>query len=121
MEKKYKELVINRCYGGFGLSRKAFLRLRELGNECALNEPDIGEYWSDGSGPREESFDVFCFDIPRDDPDLIKVVRELGKEANSRFADLAIVQIPADADYKIYEYDGIEWVVYCEDGKLKEV
>ena len=48
-----QEIVINRCYGGFSLSRKAFLRLRELGQKDALGEPDWGEPWGAGSGIRE--------------------------------------------------------------------
>jgi len=92
-----------------------------MGHKCALSEPDIGEYWPDGSGPRGEYLDSFCSHIPRDDPDLIKVVRELGKEANARFSDMRIVRIPIKSDYMIYDYDGAEWVTYCEDGKLKEV
>lgn len=39
------KIVINKCYGGFGLSREAFHRLRALGNEHALAEVDIGEPW----------------------------------------------------------------------------
>jgi hypothetical protein len=49
--------------------------------------------------------------IDRDDPVLVQVVRELGsKRASSRFADLNIVEIPADVAWQIEEYDGAEWV-----------
>ncbi len=29
------KVVINKCYGGFGVSREAVLRMRELGSEQA--------------------------------------------------------------------------------------
>ena len=104
------KVVINRCYGGFGLSREAFLKLREMKNIAALFEPDVGEKWNDGSGLRAEFADSFCSGIPRDDSDLVKVVQELGKAASSPLAQLQIVEIPDDVEWEIAEYNGIEWV-----------
>ena len=49
-------------------------------------------------------------DIPRDDPDLIAVVRELGDEANGNHATLRVIEIPDDVEWEIEEYDGQEWV-----------
>lgn len=50
-------------------------------------------------------------DVPRDDPYLVKVVEELGsKAASSGHAELKIVDIPADVDWEINEYDGKEWI-----------
>lgn len=46
----------------------------------------------------------------RSNPNLVKVVRELGKEANGMCADLHIVNIPKDVNYTIEEYDGLEHV-----------
>jgi hypothetical protein len=105
-----REIVINAGFGGFGVSRKAFLKLREMGNKYALEEADIGERWSDGSGPRTEYSDSFLHDIPRDDKDLIKVVKEMGEEANSSVSTLEIVSIPADVEWEIEEYDGLEHI-----------
>lgn len=106
-----KEVVINRCFGGFSLSREAFLMLRKMGNAHAKVEPDYGEKWSDGSGPRTDSLgDFFLRDIPRDDPDLVAVVRKMGKKANGGVAELKIVQIPDDVEWHIEEYDGNEHV-----------
>lgn len=48
--------------------------------------------------------------IPRDDPFLAKVVDELGHAASGRHADLKVVDVPADVDWEIAEYDGNEWV-----------
>jgi len=48
--------------------------------------------------------------IARDDPYLVKVVEELGPRANGDFAELKIVDIPADVEWQIAEYDGNEWI-----------
>ena len=101
------KIVINTRHGGFGLSREAFLRLREMNNEAALLEADIGEE----NGPDADFMVSFCRDIERDDPDLIKVVEELGVDANTPFSDLKIVEIPDDViGWKIEEYAGLEWI-----------
>ena len=107
-----KKIVINNCWGCFSLSRKAFLRLRELGNEVALEEADYGECWSDNSGPREDHGGAghFCSDISRDDPLLLKVLKELGKEANGQLSSLKIVSIPDNVTWIIDDYDGMESV-----------
>lgn len=105
------KIVINNEYGGFSLSRKAFLKLRELGHEMALLEPDVGEQWPDGSGPRDRIMaNSFLYEIPRTDPLLIQVVAELGKNASGGCASLKIVEIPDGIDWEIEEYDGREWI-----------
>ena len=49
-------------------------------------------------------------DIPRTDPDLIKVIREMGAKANGKCAKLKIINIPEDIEYTIEEYDGLEHI-----------
>lgn len=86
------EIVINTCYGGFGLSEEA----------CKM----IG---------LENRFE----DIDRDDPRLVKAVRTLGEKANGFCAKLKIAEIPLEAtDYFINEYDGMESIIYVMNGKL---
>jgi hypothetical protein len=87
-----RRVAINKQHGGFGLSEAAQARYKEL----AGIDQHI-ENWYDR-------------DIPRDDPYLIKVIAELGEAANSRFCTLKIVEIPADVEWEIGEYDGLEWV-----------
>jgi hypothetical protein len=83
-------VVINTCYGGFGLSDRAKNEYMKL---SGLTEKD------------------FCDrDLPRDDPYLIKVIKELGMDANSPHANLKIVEIPGDVKWHVAEYDGNEWV-----------
>ena len=88
--KGLRRVVINKCFGGFGLSDTAITRYNELA----------------GSDKDHNS----VYDIERDDPALVQTVRELGSEANGGYAELKIVEIPADVDWTIEEYDGTEWV-----------
>jgi hypothetical protein len=111
-----KKVVIDADYGGFSLSRKAFLMLRELKHPDAMKEPDIGEAWPGTNEVRKEFLSgnrnpgSFCRDIKRDDPLLIQVVEHLGKEANGDCASLRIISIPEDVKWTVEEYDGREWI-----------
>lgn len=77
------KIVINTCYGGFNLSEKA---CDELGLENGYDS------------------------IKRNDPKLIKVIEKLGKDANGKFANLKVIEIPDDVDWVVEEYDGNEWI-----------
>ena len=59
-----------------------------------------------------ESSKVFFseYNIDRTDLVLIKVVKELGQQANATHADLEIIEIPDGVEYEIDEYDGIETI-----------
>lgn len=81
-------IVINACYGGFGLSQKAILLHRE----------------KKGLGLNDRT------DIPRDDATLLQVVEELGRRANGKHAELTIVEIPDGIEWEIEDYGGFEWV-----------
>jgi hypothetical protein len=105
-----KKIVINTSYERFCLSHKAFLRLRELGQQDALKEPNQGVYWPEAAGPREPSLNQCGALIPRDDEKLIRVVEELREEANGHCAELKIVSIPDDVKWQISKKDGTEHV-----------
>lgn len=85
-----QRIVINDCYGGFGLSERAFREYKQL---AGITDPEF-----------------YDRNIPRDDPYLVKVVRELGMTANGANANLKIVEVPGDVLWDIAEYDGVEWV-----------
>jgi hypothetical protein len=106
------KVVINRCYGGFSLSDKAILLMREWGNKYALKNVMSGEYYPDGSGPAEPFLKDcnYCAYIPRDDPDLVKVVEQLGNDANGEFSELRVVDVPDGISWYIHDYDGMERV-----------
>ena len=80
------KIVINSCYGGFGLSDKAL----ELYNTLA--NADV----------------QYAGGLERNDPVLVHVVETLGDKANGRFAKLRIVEIPDNVNWVISEYDGNE-------------
>jgi len=128
-------IVINECYGGFGLSRKAVLRYLEIKGQQVWVEPDKwgDSYWLVApedrmilkSGPDfySMSFEdriehnriyeeqTFCpRKVGRDDPVLVQVVEELGRQANGGYAQLEIVEIPDDVDWEIEEFDGMEHI-----------
>lgn len=50
------------------------------------------------------------YDIPRDDPDLVKVVKKLGKRSWGDCAELKIVEIPDNVKWTLDEYDGMEHI-----------
>jgi len=91
-----KKVVINICYGGFGLSEKA----RILYNDYAAVK---------GMKTFENGYD-FSYKISRHCPILIRVVEELGSEASGDYAKLHIEEVYSEA-YRIEEYDGHESVV----------
>lgn len=106
-----RKIVINTSYDQFSVSHKAFLRLRELGQPEALQETDLGAYWPIAAGPREPSLNRCGRDIPRDDKRLVRVVEELGEEANGHCAELKIVSVPDEIGWQISnDGDGIEHV-----------
>ena len=85
-----QHVVINVCYGGFGLSERA---AREYKAMAGITD----DKWYDRNAPR-------------DDPYLIKIVRDLGMAANGDHANLKIVEVPPDVEWEVEEYDGNEWV-----------
>ena len=85
------KVVINTCFGGFGLSELAEVIIAER------------------KGIKVE--DVHYYDLARDDADLVAVVEELGKKANGMCAALKVVEIPSDIVWFVEEYDGSEHIV----------
>jgi hypothetical protein len=84
-----QKVVINVCYGGFGLSEDVMSRYNDLTSK------NVEYRW----------------EIERDDPVLIQVIEEVGLEsAGSAYAELKIVEVPDGVKWHIYEYDGMEHV-----------
>jgi len=97
------KIAINGGYGGFSLTPEAAKRLGiaddgnyTLGMVIVGNE-DFGI----------ESDDRYAF---RADPRLIALIEEMGAAAGGKFATLKVVEIPADVQWEIEEYDGMEWI-----------
>lgn len=133
------KLVINNCYGGFGLSPKGIKRYLELkgkevycyvqrrylfrDNEIICERIDNIENvdtlffycttYDQGETILGFPKDVFhSSDIKRNDPTLIQVVEELEDEASGKCSDLIVVEIENGRWYKIDEYDGYESIQY---------
>ena len=109
------KIVINKCFGGFGLSDKAHERYLQLkGIEYEVTETDglFGshvDFWLKGQVDTNDGF-LWSRNIERNDPALLQIIEELGEEANGWCSDLGIVEIPDDVDWEIAEYDGNEHV-----------
>ncbi len=122
-------IVINTCYGGYGLSKKAVMRYAELKGTTLYHYKSSGTsidhyYMIPVAKYREyekvakETKDwsalndfYFCVnEIPRNDPILVQVVEELGKDAWGKYSELKVVDVPDDVKWEISEYDGMEHV-----------
>jgi len=110
-----RKIVINSCYGGFGLSREAILKYLELAGIEYTFEPQQDRDTQNRLGSKIIVNGVSFHEhtITRDDPALVSVVKQLNEKANGTNADLKIVDIPADVKWQIDEYDGKEWVAEC--------
>ena len=79
------KVVINKCYGGFSLSKEAYKFL--------------GLKWDEYG---------FAFSDDRANPKLVECVEKLGEKANGSFSKLKVVEIPDKISWSIDDYDGIE-------------
>lgn len=84
------KVVINNCFGGFGLSDEAEAWLYKRG----LDVNDFGTFTNENK--------------LRTQPLLVECVETLGKDVNTSYSELKIIEIPDDVDWGISEYDGIE-------------
>lgn len=102
-----QKVVVNKCFGGFSISKEAAQYMANLGNERARKELEdkSKDQWY-GLG----YVDDFEGGYSRTDPDLIAAIESLGEAANGWLAKLAIVEIPHGVEWDIEEYDGSEWV-----------
>lgn len=131
-----RKIVINTCFGGFSLSPAATVAYgarKGLTIHCfRVAHAEDGSYTykpfdpttderpplflrysrqpldDEGGIPDEALFS--CRDMDRDDPDLVAIVEEMGAKADGGCAELKIVEIPAEVEWQIEEYDGREHV-----------
>lgn len=110
--KGHRDIVINNCHGGFGLSLDAQIAWLERSKIPYQTKPRDDRHSNERYGPHIIVNNQHWYDrmIERDDPVLIKLVEELGKSSWGPNARLKIVRIPADVDWQIEEYDGLEWI-----------
>lgn len=96
------KVVINKCFGGFGLSKTA---CEDYAKAKGLN---VGKF-NDTCGYYEDG-DFYDREIQRDDPVLVEIVERLGNTASGNYANLVVVEIPDGVDWCVEEYDGNEWI-----------
>ena len=110
--KGVRYVVINSCHGGYGLSQEAELLYLKRSLTDYTTQDLESRFDTERYGPLilVNGKIWYSSDIPRDDPVLVSVVRELGDRANGNFAELKVVEIPASVDWQIDEYDGREWI-----------
>jgi hypothetical protein len=119
------EVVINDCFGGFGISDEAAETLRDEYGWTVTR-------WEDGTyaDPNAELIDTeagpdgrdraignrYSFVQSRRDewlrcqPDLVEIVKRDDIDADGEHSALKVVEVPDDVEWEIKEYDGNEWV-----------
>ena len=140
-----KKVVINACYGGFGLSAFAenLIEERTTGDTLTYYEPVLGTEMKRYVRMVRETAGLLCIGLrhdygaviedintipdedrvyssgretKRDDPLLISIIEEFGSEkCSGQCAQLSIVEIPDDVKWHVEEYDGFEHI--AEDHK----
>lgn len=87
------KIVLNECYGGYGVSEK----------------------WAKAHGYE------YGWEVERTNPELIAAI-EAGEAVSGSYSKLAVVEIPDEAtDWEIIEYDGLDTIIAVVDGKLVHI
>lgn len=131
------KIVINNCYGGFGLSHEGVLHYAKLAGITLYPEPSehamlLPTYWRvpaeertgiltsrewneasnearATSNKRYKELTLYPADIARDDQNLVATVEQLGHAADGRCAALIVIEIPD-------EQPPIKWSIEEYDG-----
>ncbi|MNT00833.1 hypothetical protein D3C72_1352770 [compost metagenome] len=119
------KVAVNKCYGGFGLSHDAMLKLIQRGwkvtvynDEIEIADPtaDLVDSTSIPGSHGWDGYSPYSFTDKRDknalrtDPDIIAVIEELGEKASNKYSKVQIVEVPDDVKWTIQDYDGLEHV-----------
>lgn len=86
------KVVINKCFGGFSISRECAEYMASKGSERAkleLQESTTDKWYGYGS---VDGLDGYEYD--RNDPLLVQAVEALGEKADGNYARLKVVEIP---------------------------
>ena len=139
-----RKIILNKCYGGFDLSKKAYeLYAKKKGlelytytmtienNKCKYKYSDGSDFFMkyftkdfgnnvEISKEDYEKYVLYLRETAREDKTLIEVVEELGKEASGMCGKLKIVKIPDNAFFIIDSYDGLETLYYSKSEILEK-
>jgi len=105
------KVVINRDFGGFGLSDEAIrmylTRTNQVWEVEVRQTSGMTLFWLDKANDKL----FWDGDINRSDPILVEIVETLKpKKASGQYASLKVVEIPGDVVWEIKEYDGMEHI-----------
>ena len=123
-----QKVVINVCFGGFGISDLAIERYAEIkeikiykSSERAIfgyryylcPEEEYLQIQEEDRGSlnpysRTNKLHFSYYDLERTDPILVQIVEELGEASYGVYSELRIVEVPDDVSYLIEDYDGNE-------------
>ena len=122
------KVVINACFGGFGISPAGIQWLRDR-KSIWVTAQSRQEYFSNDTPNQSQEIHIKTCNLLADDstvwyvdsdtkrlpgfrsdPDILGVVEALGEKANGKDAQLRIIEIPDDVEWHIEEYDGLEHV-----------
>lgn len=138
------KIAYNDQYGGFQLSDKAYHYYAKLKGITLYPEKNMGfvVYWTTSPDERGATLDSDKFhessmeerkksnavytdetlnldEVDRTDTLLIQTIEELGDETNALCATLKIAELEDGAQYRIQEYDGLEWIETPDDIEWK--
>lgn len=107
MDEETYKVVYNARYGGYGLSDKAAVWLKDNARDEIRSAirymKTFGKSWEEIAYELSET-------MSRHDKDLVRCVEELGTDAGDAYSRLTIEEINSRI-YRIDEYDGKETVV----------
>lgn len=126
------KIVINRSYGGFGLSFEAVLLYAKIKNlklypyklwssgvykkvyhsmenDCIWLLNDHGDIYI-SKGIDYDIFSPYCID--RADMALVETIHQLKARANGVYSKLKIIELPDNAEYSIRHRHGMERIIY---------
>jgi hypothetical protein len=124
------KLVINVCFGGFGISDLATERYAEIkGIKIYKSSKKAVFAYSYYLCPEEEYLQIIeedknsldpysrandllfsTYELERTDQILVQVVEELGEASFGDYSELRVIEIPDGVSYTIEDYDGSEHV-----------
>lgn len=91
------KIVINKCYGGFGLSQAVYA-------ELGIKWDNYGYISNKHLGIESDNYMAY-----RQSPRLIAAIEKVGEDkASGGLAKVCVVEIPDGIEYDIEEYDGQE-------------
>jgi hypothetical protein len=102
------KVLINNCYGGFGFSHEACKLWLERNN---ISFTETKDNYGDPQFIIDNDISYVPHLISRDDSTMIQIFEEKGSEfVSANFSELILIEILDGCQYRIEEYDGMEYI-----------